>query len=440
MTAVAGLLLLTAGCGVQRIVWSPDGERAAVLGEQGLCFSDPDGKLSGVLVSNVAMAAWFPDSRKLALIRSTDARSWADLQSHLRPGDRDQFVQQGQMVLKDLDAGHDWKAALNGLDHPEAVAIYLKSLDGVKEKAGASWGDLDTKSAAVYELFVGAINDGQVTLGPVLVQTLRQPLPLGLRVSPAGNAIAMTTDGGKRHGARLAVVPSDGSAPEQIVSEESCAHPDWTKDGRCLVYINASGAMTSDDDMRLGSLTRRQVINAAGAVEIQTNHEDLAGMLFDNSLGARCLSDGRILFIALDLQLPITGPDMPQRTQIFSLDPRHETTLTRLIPHSFMENLPQGIGFFEISPDEKQVRRAGAQGSVAVLSLADGNVTLLQAEANDDAQSSPSWRGSDEVCFLSSRPTNSAGHEWEVTLWKNGTNRVISADWPAEFRKGFLEK
>jgi hypothetical protein len=75
-----------------------------------------------------------------------------------------------------------------------------------------------------------------------------------------------------------------------------------------------------------------------------------------------------------------------------------------------------------------------------VLSLADGNVTLLQAEANDDAQSYPSWRGSDEVCFLSSRPTNSAGHEWEVTLWKNGTNRVISADWPAEFRKGFLEK
>jgi hypothetical protein len=425
---------------VQRVVWSPDGTRAAVLGEQGLYFSDAEGKVSGLLVSNVAMAEWFPDSHKLALVRSDKTQSWADLQTHLRAEDRDPIIQEGQTVLKELNAGHDWKAALKAVDHADAVALYLKGAEGVKEKAGADWAELDRKEISVYELYVGTISGDQVTLGAALVQTLQQPLPLGLRVSPAGTAIAMTTDAGKRHGARLIVVPADGSAPEKIVSEDACGHPDWTKDGRALVYINAVGAMTSDDDLRLGALTRRQVINAAGAVEIQTNHDDLAGMLFDSNLGARSLSDGRILFLALDLQLPVTAPDMPERPQIFALDPRHQATLTRLIPRSVMQNLSQGVGFWEVSPDEKKVLMAADKGAVMVLSLADGTLATVQAAGGDDPPSFPSWRGSDEVCYLSASPTNSAGHAWEVALWKDGTNRVISAGWPADLRKGFLDK
>jgi hypothetical protein len=438
--ALAGLLLLTSGCGARRVVWSPDGTRAAVLGEQGLYFSDPDGKLSGVLVSNVAMAEWFSDSHRLALVRGAKAQSWADLQAHLRPEDRDQIVQQGQTVLRELNAGNDWKAALNAFDHADAIAIYLKGVDGVKEKAGVDWTDLNQKEVSIYELHVGTISGDQVTLGPALVQTLQQPLPEGLRVSPAGNAIAMTTDAGKRHGARLMVVAADGSAPGKIVSEEACAHPDWTKDGRSLLYINAFCATTSDDDTRLGALTRRQVINAAGAVEIQTDHDDLAGLLFDVNLGVRSLSDGRILFVALDVQFPITAQDMPQQPQIFALDPQRQPTLTRLMPRRTVENLPPDLGFFEISPDEKKVLMAAGKGAVLILTLADGNLTTVQAAGGDEAPAFPCWRGSDEVCYFPASPSNSAAHTWEVALWKEGTNRVISAGWPAELRAGFLDK
>ncbi len=439
VVSAAGLLLLASGCGVQRVVWSPDGTRAAVMGEQGLCFSDPEGKVSGVLVSNVAMAEWFPDSHKLALVRATKTQSWADFQTHLRPEDRDSVVQQGQSILKEwLNTGRDWKAALNGMENSGAVALYFKSLDGVKEKVGADWAELDQKDATLYELYIGTVNGNEVALGAALVQTLQQPLPLGLRVSPTGAAIAMTTDAGKRHGARLIVVPADGSAPEKIVSEDACGHPDWTKDGRSLVYINAVGAMTSDDDLRLSALTRRQVVNALGAIEVQTNHDDLAGMLFDANLGVRCLSDGRILFIALDLQLPVTAPDMPQRPQIFCLDTRRQATLTRLIPRGVMEDLPHA-GFFEVSPDEKKVLMAGDKGAVTILTLADGNVTTVQTAGDDDPPSFPSWRG-DEVCYLFASPTNSGTHTWEVALWKDGTNRVISAGWPADLRKGMLDK
>jgi hypothetical protein len=432
MAAAAVLLILTSGCSPQRVVWSPDGTRAAVLDDKGLYLCDANGKLSGLLVSNEAIAEWFPDSQKLALLLGSKYHSWADLQKNLRADERDQVVEAGQKILKELIDGQDWKAALKDMDNADAVAVYLKDTEGVKEKAGADWKDLDQKEADFCELVVGTINGDQISLGAALIQTLRKPIPLNLRVSPNGRAITMTTEAGKQHGARLWVVAADGSAPAQIVSDESCAHPDWTKDGRSLVYINASGAMTSDDDLRLSSLTRRQVINDKGAVEIQSDHEDLAGMLFDINLGVRCLSDGRILFVAYDVQLPATAGDMPTRPQVFTWDPRHQATLTRMIPHNVLEKLPDELQFFEVSPDEKSLLMAAGKGAVMVLSFRDGKLTSVQSLDKDDSPSFPSWRG-DEVCYMSPAPTNSAGRTWEVNLWKNGTNRVISADWPLEF-------
>lgn len=438
--ALAALLLVTSGCGVRRIAWSPDGQRAAVLGESGLYFSDPTGKLSGVQVSNVGMAEWFADSQRLALIRAANAQSWPELQARLRAEERDQIMQQGQTVLHKMNSGQDWKSALNSFDHSDAVGVYLKSLDEVQKKSGGDWATLEAKEATIFELSVGTIKSNGVTVGPPLVDTLQQPLPLGLRVSPSGAAIALATAAGKRHGARLLVVASDGSGPGQIVSEEACAHPDWTKDGRSLLYINATGAMASEDDMRLGELTRRQVIDSNGAVELQADHDDLAVVLFDLNLGVRALADGRILFVALDVPLPVTAPDLPQQPQIFALDPDRRPALTRLLPRKILESLPQDISFFDLSPDEKKVLMAADKGAVMVLTLADASLTTIQPAGSDDAPAFPCWRGSNEVCYFAATPTNAPGHSWEVTLWNGATNHVISAAWPAEIRKGFLDK
>jgi dipeptidyl aminopeptidase/acylaminoacyl peptidase len=440
LLTLASLLLLTSGCGVRRIAWSPDGKRAAVLGQDGLYFCDADGKLSGVQVSNVAMTEWFADSQRLAIIRAANASSWPEIEAHLRAEERVQIVQQGQAVWREMSAGHEWKGLLNLFDHPDAVVVYLKTIDGVNQKIGPDLPMLQQKEATVFALSVGTIKSNQVILGPALVETLQQPLPMGLRVSPSGAAIALTTVAGKRHGARLLVAASDGSAPGQIVSEEACAHPDWSKDGRSLLYVNATGAMASEDDMRLGELTRRQVINAAGAVEVQNDHDDLAVVLFDVNLGVRALADGRILFVALDVPLPVTAPEMPQQPQIFAYDPNRRPPLTRVLPRKILENLPQDISFFELSPDDKKVLMAADKGIVMVLTLADAAVTVVQGAGGEDAPAFPCWRGSDEICYFSPSPSNTAGHAWEVALWKNGTNRVISPGWPAEIRKGFLDK
>jgi dipeptidyl aminopeptidase/acylaminoacyl peptidase len=438
--ALASLLLLTSGCGVRRLAWSPDGKRAAVLGQDGLYFCDADGKLSGVQVSNVAMTEWFADSERLAIIRAASASSWPEIEAHLPVEERVQIVQQGQAVWREMSAGNEWKGLLKMFDHPDAVVVYLKSIEGINQKIGLDLPMLQQNEATVFSLCVGTIKSNHVIMGPALVETLQQPLPMGLRVSPKGQAIAMTTAAGKRHGARLLVVASDGSSPGQVVSEEACAHPDWSKDGLSLLYINATGAMASEDDMRLGELTRRQVINAAGAVEVQNEHDDLAVVLFDLNLGVRALADGRILFVALDVPLPVTAPELPQQPQIFSYDPNRHPPLTRVLPHKILESLPQDISFFELSPDDKKVLMAADKGIVMVLTLADAGITIVQGAGNEDAPAFPCWRGSDEICYFSHSVSNNVGHAWEVALWKSGTNRVLSGAWPAEIRRNFLDK
>ena len=73
---------------------------------------------------------------------------------------------------------------------------------------------------------------------------------------------------------------------------------------------------------------------------------------------------------------------------------------------------------------------------MVVLTLATGRVETVQAAAGDDAASAPVWRSASELCFIAT--TN--GRPPQMALWNNGTTRVLSANWPAEARKGFLDK
>src|SRR5208283_4440506 len=150
---------------------------------------------------------------------------------------------------------------------------------------------------------------------------------------------------------RLLVVPVDGSIPPRLVAKNTAYCSDWSVDGHSLVYVRAINEPTGDDQISLGSLTRRAVLNAAGKIEIQTNADDLAGLLFDNNNKVSCLSDGRIVFAALDIHLPCTALDMPQQAQLFALDPERQTAVMPLFPRSVQESLPAKPGYYEASPD-----------------------------------------------------------------------------------------
>ena len=59
-----------------RVTWSPDGTRAAVLGDDGLHVCDVAGKLSPVLVPDVRCVAWMPDSKRMVVCIEGESKNW----------------------------------------------------------------------------------------------------------------------------------------------------------------------------------------------------------------------------------------------------------------------------------------------------------------------------------------------------------------------------
>jgi hypothetical protein len=437
--AVTTLCLLMTGCISRRIAWSPDGAHAAVFAGDGLHLCGPDGALSETILPGNGLAEWFSDSHRLAVMSEVGKQSWKDLQKVISPEECQRVAQGGKTVLDEFKAGHSLADALKALtslgDYEEnAVAVYLAEKEGTKEQAGTNWDALQQIEASVLQIRIGTLEEGKLALGPPLINTLRKIVDI--RVSPTGTAIACTAEGDKKDELQLLVVPTDGSTPPQLVAKNTAYCSDWSVDGHSLLYVRAINEAATGDQICLGSLTRRGILNAAGRIEIQTNADDLAGLLFDANNKVRCLSDGRIIFAAADLHLPCTILDMPQQAELFALDPERQAAVIPLIPRSVQDSLPGKTDFYETSPDGKRIAISGEKGAVVVLTLATGAMDTVQAAGKEDTVSVPAWRSASELSYVFT--TN--GQPAQVALWNHGTNRVLSANWPTEARKGFLDK
>ena len=109
----------------------------------------------------------------------------------------------------------------------------------------------------------------------------------------------------------------------------------------------------------------------------------MVGLLFDANNKVRCLSDGRIIFAAVDIHLPCTNLDMPQQPELFALDPERQAAVIPLIPRSVQGSLPANPDYYETSPDGKRIAISGEKGAVVVLTLATGELDTVQAGGKD---------------------------------------------------------
>jgi hypothetical protein len=393
-----------------------------------------------LLLPQVSAVAWFKDSRRLAVDREQTCTNWQGLAAVLSPRARENVKRDATELLAKLQRGNrdEVLEAQHGSDEAPLSArlLYLRDEGGdaaLKLLEGAKqFKDLKVN---VSTLAVAQVNNGTLDVGPALVSEIGGIL--GIRISPNSSAIAYTTKGG------LSVVAAGGGEPGRLVAETAAAYPDWSPDGNSLVYITTANTNAADD-IRLGVLARRRVLNESGQVEIQTNRVDLAGLLFNDQSWVRCLRDGRILFASEEWRLPVTTNDLPQRQQLFALDPERQSTLTPLVPHGTQEMLPANLSYFDISPDEKRIAFCGDKSNVAVFTLASGNVEVVQESTDNDTKSAdtssiPCWRSASELCFIAIQNSNTNQPKAEVALWENGKTRVISRTWPAAVRKGLLD-
>ena len=444
--------LLLVACIPERVVWSPDGNRAAVLGNGGLYLCDGDGNLSDLLAENVYIAAWFADSTRLALVRRDETDSWEQLEALLPEPWRQELIEIADGILGRIQTHADWEQQVNQLlgsgrvnsNEIDVIKRFVvdRRSDKLPQDMRQGWGD-DRPWVAVVQIV--KVVDRRLEPGLVLGAFTRRVWDL--RVSPTGRAVAFTVGDPFDHiggtPVALHVAPTESAASARQIDEGVSLYPDWSPDGKSLVYAKLDNVLPKQDGPSIGAIIRRQVCADDGRLlDDLKGAAELAGVCMNTLTRIRCLADGRIVFSTIELHLPAVSADMPQSLQLFALDPDRQATLTRLIPRSVERQIEESLYLFEVSPDGKQVAIPGEQEHVWIFRIDTGQFTQVQKTEGKDQcnRTFPSWRGPDELCFVWPIPDAEEGaRKAEIVLYSDGNSRVISADWPDEVVKGFLD-
>jgi hypothetical protein len=443
LAPLALALLLLAGCLEKTLLWSPDGSRAAVIGQDGLYLCDAEGKLSVLLGPGVYRAAWLGDSQQLVLARERKATAWNEIARALGPDVARAVITHAESIWEQAQTGGLWSVLameVGGKGRTKLAKIYLRERYGEALHAKVNvgeWEDIKSTEVGIHELVMARIEDGKITPGTRLHEGLGKVREI--RVAPGDRAVAfvaetfLTPEGKGEDDLQLWLARVNGSGAVPVAAHVA-AFPDWTADGRSLVYVQAMSG-SSKDDLRLGALVQREVLDAGGTVAAKEEKKELAGWIFSDNSRVRCLRDGRIIFNAAEISLPIAAEDYgEQHEQLFAADPARLATLVRLIPRKQEDKIPPTLAFFEVSPDERQVLFGGLDGEVVVLTLATGEVEQVQERtAKQSLQGQPVWRKDGEFSYtrrVAKKDGQAPARKAEIMLRSGGKDKRLSETWP----------
>jgi hypothetical protein len=459
---VALLLLLLTGCLEKHLVWSPDGQRAAVIAKGGvdegggLYLCDADGKLTTRLVPAVYCVAWLGDSQQLVVAREQKSSDWAEVTRMLGAEKAAEVAAKAEASWEKTVANRQeqWSAdqngsgpfgtksngaqrgqALGGDGYGGATMVYqwAHHADGLRAVYGEKTDAIRAKDNFTgHELLMARIVGDKIQLGTTLHEGLAEIQDI--RIAPGDRAVAFTEEStpGNDKESRLMLARINGTGAV-LVAERTSLFADWTADGRSLVYVQALGSGAKKDDLRLASLVCREVLDDHAQINVAEKAEDLAGLMYSNTARVRCLRDGRILFNAVEFNLPVTNKDADaEREKLFALDVARQATLVRVIPRGNENHVPKVLTFFEVSPDEKQVLVGGYEGEVSVLTLSTGEVQQVQESGEYNLMAAPVWRKDGEITYAKRNPSADGkrpDRKAEIVLRKGDQVKVLSQSW-----------
>jgi hypothetical protein len=442
-----------AGCiPEKRIVWSPDGDRAAVATPQGLYFIDANGTVLPPKLSNTpARCDWFPHGRQLAVVHAQKAKGWNDIKGLFDAQQTETLTRlardaRTQVLAHDggwddfeLDAHGQYSS---GMELAALLCMRDEHADGVREKLGDKWTELQNLDATIWLLQVFTFGDA-LTPEAVLVRSLdeiRQP-----RIAPDARNISfiMSSSESKSDSVSLHVVSSSGG-PARVVADRVAIDYSWSPDSRSLAYIHCPSPRGDEKGtIQLGSLTTVNIADQSGALLKEwTQRQDRVGLLFNEVLGVRWLRDGRLIFSSVEVTLPATPRDMPQQWSLFVLDHRMPATVTRVLARDLAQPRDMALPLFELSPDETRVLLPGQKGRVSIYEFASGEETQIVAkdDAKGETRALPSWRKNLEISAVFPNADDDPKGPARVMLWKESQSRPLSDEWPEEMKEGWLIK
>jgi hypothetical protein len=426
----------------KKIVWSPDGTKAAVSAGKGLYFVDPAGRvLSPRLDGESIRVAWFEDGNRLVVVRPTEVNGWKDVAGVLNAAQIADIKSRSEDLRRRILAySGDWdkfeidpeQKLTPGMGMALLAYVRDNAAAGLQDKLGSKWNEFAELKPSIWHLQIYELAEKELRPGKILLRTLEQILMPS--VAPGGKAIAYLRRTQQNPGALggLFAISVDGG-PELRVAENVAVGYDWSPDGRSLAFIHApviSGE--SDSKIQLGALSTAVVAGSDGKPAASVSHEeDRAGLLFNVALQVDWLADGRLMFSSVEVSLPVTARDMPQRWSIFVVDPKNPATVHRVLARDFTRAMEMGDPRFELSPDERRVVIPGPGGELNVYDFAGGETTTLESPANTKLVSFPSWRNKDSFVFARS-PAKDAKENGQAMIWQDGKLSSLSDHWPAE--------
>lgn len=469
MTFVSLSVLSVALCGClpeKRIVWSPDGSRAAVATPTGLYLIDAKGALLPPrLTGTPTRCVWTADGNGLLVAHARKVSKWDELTRSMSPEEK-KLIESKSIELRERMLAHEgaWddfdldpdKELSSGMEAAALLCLRDEHNKGVKEKLGDKWADVERVTVPVWRLTIFGVTEKELVEKKTLFQGLdeiRSPTlsPDGRFAAFLWNRTVTSDDDGMDSIARslqldqmsLNIVPTSGDRPARLIANKVALEYDWSTDSRSLAFIHGTPSLEEGSRVELGSLATTAVADEKGHLLEKWEEKDRVGLLFNPMLSVRWLSDGRLLFSSVEVTLPVTSRAMPQEWTLFIVDPRTPASVMRVLGRDLAEPREPETPVFSLSPDEKRVLLPGPQGRVTLYEFATGETTPLVIMENPKGGTTciPTWRNNDEITFVMpqadapARATNLP----EVHLWKDGNSRSISGDWPDEVRNGWLD-
>lgn len=357
----------------ERLSWSPDGKRMAVLADQ-LRLADLDSISKPVLGPNfgpVLYFRWLPDNHHALL-------GYRRTKHHLTKA---------------------------GVKAPDTTLDYVQLFD-----------------------FNGDTNDVKAAAGPII---FKSSVPIDdLRLSPNGKLAAISQAQKGRH--KLSVVTLNGVLKVVAVN---VSKPDWSRDSRSLYFFRElspkdSGYITF---IPVSTICNLPVADLKGALLAHSARRDLAqcaGELTSDSR-LRTLEDGSLLFSSTPVKLPSCGVMFGlQERALFRYRPANKEKKASLEQITIAgPALASALDTFEPNQDGTKIAVMGEKGAVRVISLNaagdSGEVTVLekalpQSDSNLSGSfgSAPCWRNAHELCFSVRNLKSGDGpaHEGEIVL------------------------
>ena len=436
--------LLTACDSYDRVNWSPDGKRVAVVASDGLRLADEAGNLSAPVLDHATICRWLPDSNHAVVVSTKETTNWNDIKELLSASERAKVSRIGERMWK---SGSIYNSNSPDVLLVSDAVLYLNYKYGTKP-VRARLAKILKMDAPVSEtisvLQTLDLSSKNPSGGPVLWRTTESIDDV--RISPMGTLAAVSVDTtGSEH--KIIVLSLNGGAATTV--ENSLADfPDWSADGKSLFYILYPNRpeekclkKINDNQLQwIATINRQEIADAHGQVlpkcpAAKTLVElPIAG---DSSSHVHCMADGSVVFNSKQRQFPSITKFQAQ-SNLFKLSPDFQH-VEPMAPAN--ELLGDKLDCFEVNQDGTKIAVPGSHGEVTVLDVASGKVDVLEKAGPDGLTFIPHWRTKDELCYPTQNREKDRAHDVDVVLQSltEPTHRVVlSKDWPVK-SVGFLK-